>query len=191
MTIPRLPFAVVALALLVAAAGCGSSGSSGDANATVAGAVATNGVVTPEGGAYSYDLPAGWHSLPTLRVDNATSKTHDRSAVARKTGLIYVFATDRSTRNPMAYGKEYQDGLKQIGLSSTALALTSIGGAPAIIYEVKDVPIAGGGTGQARKILVFGSDAVIVISCQWDDDDDQAATLQACSSVRKSMQLSP
>ncbi len=184
---PPLPRAasLVLLAVLVCA-GCGS-GSSADTNETVSGAVATAGVVHPGGGAYSYTVPDGWRSLARIRVGNAADGARGRSAIVRGSGLIYVFATARGTKTPRAFGDQYQKGLQQLGMSSTALAAANVNGHPQLIYDVSDVPIAGGGSGDARKVLVFSPDAIVVVSCQWDRDADQTPTLQACDSVRNSL----
>jgi hypothetical protein len=183
---PRL-LAVAVVVLAVLASGCGGSDSTGD---TVTGATARNGQIAPPGAPYSYAVPAGWHALGEIAVENSAPKTRYRSAVARNTGLIYVFSTARDGKSAHAIGVSYVQELERLGMTSKLLSTAPVDGNPAFEFDVKDVPLPNGGTARARRILIFGPADVVVVSCQWQVVADTRPTLTACADVRSSMTLS-
>lgn len=191
---PTICASLAVIALVAVAAGCGSShaNESTATTAMVTGATAAAGSnrIAPPGAPYSYRIPVGWHSLAQFTVGDLSVKARYRSAIARRSGLIYVFSIPRGTANAHTLGVQYANQLKQLGLKVEAVSAGLIGNNPAFIYDVDNVSMPDGGTARARKVLIFSSDAIVSMNCQWSDNADQRATLAGCDSVRATMRVS-
>lgn len=187
---PPLGLMVVLAALL---AGCGhqSSGGSDAGTQLLSGATAIPGShrMAPPGAPYSYRIPPGWHSLAHFAIGDPSPKTRDRSVIVRKSGLIYVAATNRGTASVHTLAAQYERSLKQLGMSIQAGSAALVGNDPAVIFDVEGVPLPGGSTARARKVLIFGSDSIVLMNCQWSSNSDQQSTLAACDHVRATMRV--
>lgn len=184
---------LVAILAPAATAGCGSHNFSDSSPSTelLSGATAAAGSrIAPAGGPYSYRVPAHWHSISRFTVGSVSARTRYRSAIARGSGLIYVASSDRGSADPHALGMEYAKQLKQLGMSVESVSAALVGNSPAFVFDINDVPVPGGGTGSARRILIFTPQAIINLTCQWTDQADQKTTLAGCDSVRSSMRVS-
>ena len=173
-------------AFTLAIAGCGSSSAGSQ---EVSGVTATNGVIAPPGGPYSYRVPAGWHALARIEVGDPSSKAHARSAVARGRGLISVVASPRRSGDPHRLASAYVAGLAQEGVHSRLVGLGAMDRSTAFTLAVSNVPVPGGGRSAGLRTLLFAPRDLILISCQWVDRQDRREVLRACADVQKSMKL--
>jgi hypothetical protein len=185
--LPRLRLVIAGaavLALVLTACGSDSAGSQ-----QVSGVTANDGVIAPPGGPYSYSVPAGWHALTTIEVGDPSSAARARSAVARGTGLISVVSSNRRSGDPHHLAAAYVAGLTQEKISSRLVSISRIDGSPAITLDVANVPVPGGGTAKARRTLLFAPGALILISCQWVEQNTRSEVLDACTQVTSSLKL--
>ena len=181
MRVPPPPALAVVLVALLAGCGHGGSGGSDAGTQLLTGATATAGShrIAPPGAPYSYRIPRGWHSLAHFAIGDPSPRTRDRSVIVRGSGLIYVDTL----------AAQYERSLKQLGMSIQAGSAALVGKNPAVIFDVEDVPLPGGATARARKVLIFGSDSIVIMNCQWSSTTDQQATLTACDRVRATMHV--
>jgi hypothetical protein len=191
MRVPPPPALAVVLVALLAGCGHGGSGGSDAGTQLLTGATATAGShrIAPPGAPYSYRIPRGWHSLAHFAIGDPSPRTRDRSVIVRGSGLIYVAAADRGTASVHTLAAQYERSLKQLGMSIQAGSAALVGKNPAVIFDVEDVPLPGGATARARKVLIFGSDSIVIMNCQWSSTTDQQATLTACDRVRATMHV--
>ena len=191
---PAHPVAIlVAIIAVAAAAGCGSHNfsDSGPSTELLSGATAAAGsrIVTRR---RAVQLPGAGALAQHLAVHGWERLGQDPVPLGDRAGL----GTDLCGLERPGHGRPPRTGdavrqeLKRLGMSVESVSAALVGNSPAFVFDINDVPVPGGGTGSARRILIFTPQAIINVTCQWTDQADQKTTLAGCDSVRSSMRVS-